>query len=111
MPIEGLPNPQIHRMCKRCRQWFNVHEGAMRWPPKTGLLTWVHVTMAESMEQEKDVKFFCVACQELNAKDEARFTKALRQTCITVAVLAVVGLAAWGLGLIEMLTNALRTGR
>jgi hypothetical protein len=27
MPIEGFPDPQIHRICVRCRKWFWPDEG------------------------------------------------------------------------------------
>jgi len=107
MPISGLPNPQIHRMCKRCRQWFNAHEVSMLWAPKTGLLTWVHVTMAENMEQKKELKAYCAACQELNVKDEQRFTKAFMQSLITIAVVSGLGLIAWALGLGELIKEQL----
>jgi hypothetical protein len=108
MPIVGLPNPQIHRMCKRCHQWFNVHEGALCWPPKTGLLTWVHVTMAEGMEHEKDLKFYCSPCQRLNQADQARFAKAIRTSLISIVTVAVLGSLAWALGLVDLLISSLR---
>lgn len=108
MAIEGLPNPQIHRMCKRCHQWFNAHEGALCWPPKTGLLTWVHVSMAESTEREKERKFYCVACQDLNTKSEQRFAKAFKQSLYSIAAIALLAAIAWGLGLVDMLTSSLK---
>lgn len=108
MAIEGLPNPQIHRMCKRCRTWFNAHEGDHCWPPKIGLLTWVHVTVAESVDQDKELKFYCKACQQLNNEDETRFAKNLKKTVITIVVVALLGLIAWALGLTDMLTSSLR---
>ena len=103
MPIDGLPNPQIHRMCKRCRQWFNAHEVSMMWAPKTGLLTWVHVTMAENMDQHKELKAYCSACQELNSKDETRFSKAFMQSVIMIAIVCGLGLIAWALGLGDLI--------
>ena len=103
MPITGLPNPQIHRMCKRCQQWFDAHEGALHWPPKTGLLTWVHVTMAESIGQEKELKFYCPACHTLNGKAEARFAKVFTQSLLIMAAIAGLAAIAWAFGLVEML--------
>ena len=101
MPISGLPNPQIHRLCKRCRQWFDAHEGFQCWPPKTGLLSWVHVTLSENTEQASEQKFFCNACQEKNGKDAARFIKGFKTIALTMVAIAAMAGAAWAFGLVE----------
>lgn len=103
MPISGLPNPQIHRLCKRCRQWFDHHEVTLCWPPKKGLLSFVHVTLAESVDQEKDQKHYCHACQELNAKDETRFRKQFVQGAVMLVIILVLIVIGWAIGLDDLL--------
>lgn len=95
-------------MCKRCRQWFNAHEVNMLWPPKTGLLTWVHVSMAANMEQEKHLKAYCTACQELNQKDETRFIKTIRKSVISILVVVILGALAWAVGLVDVVIDMMR---
>jgi hypothetical protein len=31
-PIEGMPDPDWHRICRRCGKWFEPDEGAMVLP-------------------------------------------------------------------------------
>ena len=38
MPIEGIPDPQIHRICRRCGKWFEPEEGALVAPDGPGPL-------------------------------------------------------------------------
>jgi len=108
MPITGLPDPAIHRKCKRCGTWFHLHEGALTWPPKRGLLSFVHVTLAESTEQDAELKFYCVACQERNALDEGRFRKMLSSFGITLLVLIIALPVAYALGAFSWIENLLR---
>ncbi len=110
MPVEGLPDPTIHRKCKRCGGWFHLHEGARCWPPKTGLLTLVHVALAQGVDQDDEKKFFCVACQERNALAEKRFRKALISTGICIALLGVFLPLAWMSGMFTWLEQAMRRG-
>jgi len=108
MPITGLPDPTIHRKCKRCGSWCHLHEGALTWPPKNGLLSFVHVTLAESTEQEGERKFFCDACQEANALAERRFRKLFVNSGLTLLALLVLAPIAYSLGLFAWLEQVLR---
>lgn len=111
MPITGLPNPQIHRLCKRCRQWFDHHEVESCWPPKKGLLSFVHVTLAEGLDQFKEQKHYCHACQELNVKDEIRFRKQFTQGLIMFAIVLILIVIAWAVGLEEIIRGFAEGGR
>ena len=108
MPITGLPDPTLHRKCKRCGIWIHLHEGSLTWPPKRGLLSFVHVTLAESIEQTTELKFYCVPCQERNARDERGFRKLFVTMGVTVLGLAVALLIASWLGLFTHLESFLR---
>ena len=33
MPIEGPPDPEVHRLCIRCKKWHHPAEGRMLGPP------------------------------------------------------------------------------
>lgn len=108
MAITGLPDPAIHRKCKRCGGWFHAHEGARCWPPKVGLLSWVHVTTAESMDLEREMKFYCGACQELNAQAQIKARKVTVQVIMAALVAGVVVLLAWAFDLSSWVDGALR---
>jgi hypothetical protein len=44
--IEGLPDPQRHRICRRCGRWFEPAEGTMVAPLVTGPLGLMRATRA-----------------------------------------------------------------
>lgn len=108
MPITGLPDPTLHRKCKRCGIWFHLHEGSLTWPPKRGLLSFVHVTLAESIEQTAELKFYCAPCQERNALDERGFRKVFTSIGVSVLVLIVALPIAYWLGVFARLEAFLR---
>ncbi len=110
MPVEGLPDPTIHRKCKRCGGWFHLHEGARCWPPKTGLLTLVHVALAQGVDQDDEMKFYCAACQESNGVAERRFRKVLVSMGISVILLCAFLPLAWMAGLFAWLEQVMRHG-
>ncbi len=110
MPVEGLPDPSIHRKCKRCGVWFHLHEGARCWPPKTGLLTLVHVSLAQGIDNDQDMKFYCAACQQRNELDERRFRKLGTSMGFTVILLGVLLPLAWHLGGFAWLEQMMRRG-
>ena len=108
MPISGLPDPTIHRKCKRCGTWFHLHEVVLAWPPKRGPLSFIHVTLAESTEQDRERKFYCLPCQDLNALDARRFRRLFTRTGLTMlAVLVAIPIAYW-LGVFAELESFLR---
>lgn len=108
MPITGLPDPAIHRKCKRCGTWCHLHEGVLAWPPRRGLFSVVHVALAESMDRQDQLKFYCVACRDRNAHDERSFRKLAASTALTLLTLAALAaLGAW-LGLFEWSDSILR---
>ncbi len=110
MPVEGLPDPTIHRKCKRCGTWCHLHEGSRCWPPKTGLFSLVHVALAQGVDQDQEMKFYCAACQERNRVAERRFRKLLMSLGIATIVLGVLISSAWMAGLFTWLERALRQG-
>jgi hypothetical protein len=110
MPITGLPNPQIHRMCKRCCQWFNYHEVELCWPPRRGMFSMIHGMLAENLDQVKEKKNYCAACQALNEKEELRFRKNLMRGMLSFFIILLAIIAAWALGVEEMIRN-MATGR
>ncbi|MBA3684748.1 MAG: hypothetical protein H0W72_05840 [Planctomycetes bacterium] len=110
MPVEGLPDPTIHRKCKRCGLWCHLHEGTRCWPPKTGLLTVVHVSLAQGVDNDQDMKFYCAPCQERNALDERRFRKVTVSSGITIIVLGIALPLAWWVGAFAWLERMMRSG-
>ena len=38
MPVEGMPDTELHRICRRCQKWFFPEEGAYQSPEVTGPL-------------------------------------------------------------------------
>jgi hypothetical protein len=110
MPVEGLPDPTIHRKCKRCGGWFHLHEGNLCWPPKTRVLSTIYVSLAQGVDNEQDMKFYCAACQERNALDERRFRRMLVNGGITIVLLGLALPFAWYAGFFSWFEQLLRRG-
>ncbi len=104
MPVEGLPNPHLHRLCKRCGKWHHTHEGTVDWPPVTGLISWVQVRTGKLLDRTERMQFRCVACRE----QQVRSARAWRRSLITAVIMfAVLGVLAWKFGLYQQFHDAI----
>jgi hypothetical protein len=60
MPIEGMPDPQLHRICRRCGKWFEPGEGTLLPPDVTGPMSWMHAARASF--DPSFLRFQCNRC-------------------------------------------------
>ena len=67
MPIDGLPDPAIHRLCLRCRRWHEPSEGVTVFPDGPDIphdpISAVVVGLSHAMVPRTKERFICHACR------------------------------------------------
>lgn len=84
MPVEGFPDPARHKLCRRCRKWFEPNEGALMAPEATGPLGAVQGLRASLSGSEADLRFQCDRCTKVR-----RITK-IALFLLFVAIVGIV---------------------
>lgn len=64
MPITGMPDPALHRICRRCQRWFEPTEGALQAPEVTGPLGAMQALRAASGDRSV-MRFQCARCTKV----------------------------------------------
>ena len=68
MPVEGFPDAEKHKICIRCRRWFEPEEGTMIYPGSSWGLGWLglgralRTQVAKAVGDETLMKFICHEC-------------------------------------------------
>jgi len=107
MPVEGLPDPALHRLCRRCGTWYHLHEGSTDWPPVTGLISFIQVRSGQLLERTERMQFRCRGCFD----EQARKSKSGRRSLlIGLIMLALIVATCWWLGVFDELEKMLRQG-
>lgn len=92
MPVTGLPDRRIHRLCFSCRVWFHTHEGVLDWPRPTGPLSWLLVRIARALDDETKLRFYCTAC---HARTQEQAVSRRRWSLWSTVAFAALALAVW----------------
>ena len=64
MPVEGMPEPSRHRICRRCQRWFEPDEGTMMAPEITGPVGALH-SLRASLGDKSVLRFQCKRCTKI----------------------------------------------
>ena len=86
MPVEGLPDPALHKRCFRCGQWFEEMDGSFVERPRHGVGGAV-LALVDRIVGDPRLQFVCDGC----ASREARGGFVL----VVALAIAVLGVAAW----------------
>lgn len=86
MPVEGLPNPYLHRICRGCARWHHLHEGS-----EVPRLHWNLLRRALIDEPERKPLFWCAPC--LARKESSRSKR--RRSAVAAVVVGLAAVAAW----------------
>ena len=85
MPIDGFPDPKLHKFCCRCAKWHEPDEGTHvpdgRWRP----FDWMRAEIG--VETLKKDIFVCNACHKRR--------KRLMGAVVVIFALAVIGIGAY----------------
>ena len=68
--IDGMPDPKIHRICRRCQQWFYPEEGTFRPPEVAGPLSGMQALRAEITGDPALFRFECKRCTKVRRMRE-----------------------------------------
>jgi hypothetical protein len=68
MPVEGIPDPALHRLCRRCGKWFEIDEGALLAPEVTGPLGAMRA-MRASFDSSL-LRFQCDRCTRIRRRTQ-----------------------------------------
>jgi hypothetical protein len=88
MPVD-LPDSSVHKICMRCRRWFEPNDGTMVLPEATGPISGLRRAAATIADDESALRFICWQCLRRRRRSKA---------IIWIAFAIVVGialLAAW----------------
>jgi hypothetical protein len=65
MPIDGIPDPRTHRICRRCQKWYEPSEGRLFGPEVTGPLGGLHALRATIAQDDSLLRFQCDRCTRI----------------------------------------------
>jgi hypothetical protein len=83
------PDPSVHKLCMRCRRWFDADDGEMIIPEPTGPISKLRLAAATIAGDDSACRFMCHRCLRTR-----RRTKAVIWLAIAVAIGAAF-LVAW----------------
>jgi hypothetical protein len=101
MPVDGLPDRKLHRLCIACRRWFWPEEGILDFPFATGPMTWLLRRISVALDDESRMRFYCRACHEAEAKRAAIRRKSTLSGMIALLAIVAGVWIAWLLGLFD----------
>ena len=85
MPVDH-PDPAVHKLCRRCRRWFDPVDGEMLLPEATGPLNSLRLAAASIAGDDSARRFVCHRCVRIR-----RRTK----TVIWMALAIAIGIATF----------------
>lgn len=90
MPVEGIPDPQVDRLCRRCGKWFEPQEGSLVAPEVTGPLGAMRA--ARATVDGSLLRFQCRRCTRIRRTTQAVLWGTLLGLVTLILVLQKLGL-------------------
>jgi hypothetical protein len=90
MPIEGMPDPARHRICRRCQKWFDPHEGQLHAPEVTGPLGGLE-TMRAAAGDPSALRFQCHRCTTVRRRTQLAIWIVFGVLVLTILALERLG--------------------
>jgi hypothetical protein len=93
MPVDGLPNPTLHRLCRRCGKWHHLHEGSYVMPSSSGPVSWLISGYQRQVDPQALLRFVCSACQA--PAGPSRRQRLLASLAVLIASVLMAWLVWW----------------
>lgn len=61
-PVKGIPDPQNHKICLRCRKWYQPEDGTMVYPEASGPISNLRIAAAKLADDDSKMRFICHRC-------------------------------------------------
>jgi hypothetical protein len=91
MPITEMPDPSRHRICRRCQQWFEPHEGSVLAPEMTGPLGAMQAIRSVSGDPSV-MRFQCHRCTKIRKATQIALWSTLAVVLAIVLLLERIGI-------------------
>jgi hypothetical protein len=93
MPVEGLPNPYLHRCCRGCGKWFHPGEGEEVEKSVRGPAGWLMNPLRHASGVEVPTVFRCRTCLD----GQRKRAHSVRNGCLALIVFAALAAIGWWL--------------
>jgi len=91
MPVQGLPDPELHRACLRCQQWFEEDEGRMV-ERAAGSVSGGLAQSIRAAAGDSNLRFICASCE---SRHRHRFVKVVGALLLVAALLWAWQFLGW----------------
>ena len=91
MAIEGIPDPQKHRICRRCQQWFDPIEGSLHATEFSGPIGSLHALRGTVTGDPSLLRFQCNRCTRIRRRTKVVLWSVLIALITIVLVLNKLG--------------------
>lgn len=61
-PVSGMPDREVHRICRRCQKWYDAKDGALLPPEVGGPLSGLQAVRASMTNDASLLRFQCHRC-------------------------------------------------
>ena len=66
MPVQGLPDPKLHKLCYSCRKWHEPGEGEMFIPDTSDLFEALWGLGRAKADDAPEIRFLCRRCSRIS---------------------------------------------
>jgi hypothetical protein len=91
MPIDGLPDPKKHRICRRCQKWHEPSEGRLFGPEVSGPLGALQALRATIAPDDSLLRFQCDGCTRIRRTTQLVLYGGLALLVVLVLLLERLG--------------------
>lgn len=91
MPIDGVPDPSRHRICRRCQKWFEPVEGRAVSPEVTGPLGAMEALRGAVTGDSSILRFQCNRCSRIRTVTQGVIWGTLAVLLVLVLILEKLG--------------------
>lgn len=86
-PITGMPDREVHRICRRCQKWYDAKDGARMAPEVSGPLSGMQAMRASMTQDASLFRFQCHRCTAIRRITQVTLWLLLAAILVTVLLM------------------------